>query len=584
MITKQQQLKFYKSELDALENEVEQLFNSPALALLEMGDLFLGIYRGYDSKRGNIFISFKNEIGRKTPRLDFPYSCFVLSEDVKYPKLWGSKTYRNLLQGLNSAVDISDIKLVNYMADETSGLVKGVCVDVGYEFVQNLQPGQLLGIGPTEPPFEYLLNLYRLTELILEKRSDMWEIFLEDGLLHAADEERFPKIVEDGIDLPQMLLEELEQHPAVILQGPPGTGKTHTIADLLKRLALRNKSVIVASQSNQSVVEVCNKPFLNDLMREGRVFKTNLLSNEKSKFPHLEPLKDIYPEPGKIILTTYYQFSKTWIEFAEQVFDYVIIEESSQAFLTTISGALKIGKKVLIVGDPYQLQPIVINPDPTKISAEIYQLVNGLESLCNNPNIPYFRVIGSYRLNRRSVDYTNEFYQKTLVSKVDEEVKEKSSSVLQGFEELLNTSGGPVMIKIDLSGTGKDVPQLVNFLAQFIDFIKYLDSKHEISVLTPFKKTLSFLQRELNVRTKNKAYRVETVDRVQGMDVDYCFFVIPDDNLVHALNRNRFNVATSRAKKATIIITDKKITQRMTGHPDVLRYLSRLETEFSFEI
>jgi superfamily I DNA and/or RNA helicase len=41
------------------------------------------------------------------------------------------------------------------------------------------------------------------------------------------------------------------------------------------------------------------------------------------------------------------------------IYDYVILEEASQCFLGTIATAKLLGKKIILVGDPLQLPPIV---------------------------------------------------------------------------------------------------------------------------------------------------------------------------------------------------------------------------------
>ncbi|WP_332912655.1 hypothetical protein [Algoriphagus boritolerans] len=52
---------------------------------------------------------------------------------------------------------------------------------------------------------------------------------------------------------------------------------------------------------------------------------------------------------------------------------------------------------------------------------------------------------------------------------------------------------------------------------------------------------------------------VETIDRIQGLTTDFCIFFIPTESIPFALQANRFNVATSRAKLSTVIITDENI-------------------------
>lgn len=49
---------------------------------------------------------------------------------------------------------------------------------------------------------------------------------------------------------------------------------------------------------------------------------------------------------------------------------------------------------------------------------------------------------------------------------------------------------------------------------------------------------------------------VETIDRIQGITVDYAILYFPMRNIGFALSENRFNVATSRSRSTTLIISD----------------------------
>ena len=49
---------------------------------------------------------------------------------------------------------------------------------------------------------------------------------------------------------------------------------------------------------------------------------------------------------------------------------------------------------------------------------------------------------------------------------------------------------------------------------------------------------------------------METIDRIQGATVDYAIVYIPGRNPGFALDERRFNVATSRSRSTTLIISD----------------------------
>ena len=52
---------------------------------------------------------------------------------------------------------------------------------------------------------------------------------------------------------------------------------------------------------------------------------------------------------------------------------------------------------------------------------------------------------------------------------------------------------------------------------------------------------------------------IDTVARIQGLTTDICVYVVPNTHYLRALEPRLFNVATSRARRQTIIIADKEI-------------------------
>ena len=69
---------------------------------------------------------------------------------------------------------------------------------------------------------------------------------------------------------------------------------------------------------------------------------------------------------------------------------------------------------------------------------------------------------------------------------------------------------------------------------------------------------------------------IETIDRIQGMTVDYAILYVPGRNPGFALEDCRFNVATSRAKENTYIICPKNIKDYTYMSDKVRHYLNSL--------
>lgn len=90
--------------------------------------------------------------------------------------------------------------------------------------------------------------------------------------------------------------------------------------------------------------------------------------------------------------------------------------------------------------------------------------------------------------------------------------------------------------------------------------------KARIAILSKFKVAVKEIQKyfvlNLNKSELPENIIIETIDRVQGLTVDYCIFFIPNASIQYSLVSDLFNIATSRAIYSTIIVADKQLIKQ----------------------
>lgn len=571
MVTKEDQVKFYAEELKELEFSVKKTWNATGVSLFQNGDVYVGQYRGLDEKRGNVFVDIPTGKGKHAPRLDQKLNCFRPKPDFELPKSWGNLTYSDLIKGRNC----TETKIVDYIPSKREGWITMLIREMDSEFIERLQYNQILAFGPTIPPFEYLQNLMEFSESFNTEGNELWEKIL--SFKYELKSDVNPKLITEEIDIADQIITEVEKSIIYVFQGPPGTGKTHQVADSVSRLVLSNKSVLITALTNKAAVEVCEKPFFDKLFDEQRVSKLPISIEERKKFPKLLNAKDLLPSKGHLTLTTFYQFSRIWEE-QTQSYDYVIVEEASQAYLTTIAAACKVGKKVIVVGDPKQIVPIVTNKN-YKVFPNIDALIYGMNTLSQTEGFSFNRKTETRRLTERSTIYTNCFYNNTIQSKSLFDNIDTDINSFDKLTEITHSKGGPTLVQFS-NKEGDVLNQMIRFLVKVLNELTVLKG-NEIAVLTPYIETLIHLQQNLKSKTNSRNYLIESVDRVQGLDVDYCFYVIPKSSSF-SFNLNRFNVATSRAKKSTFILVEQDFDRFVNLPNEVGNYFSKLKNEFAF--
>lgn len=544
--------------------EYDKLFSASANALLnDVEELFVGVFLKMDG--GEMVVKFRGS--RAFPRKgEYMYAMYLPRAIQDYSQ-WNGVTYEDLYK---QRLKGSEAVCVWQSKSRESGYVLAGFrhVDVDFANYISCAPGALLFFGPNRPPIEYLANLYKVAQ---DKESE--------GVCSVLDKERSgrglsPELIQD-FDASGIVYERMNRQGTIILQGPPGTGKTQLIAEIVRQCCDAGKSVLVTALTNRALLEIAEKDALAGLLKGGRVLKVNLKSEEQEELKMLQNAKAIVPVLGSVVMSTFYITSGFAAELAgENAFDYVIMDEASQALLVMFAAAKKIGRYNLWVGDTAQLPPVVSLNEDRINENQFNGIVNGLQYVVELNDVPVYQLTRSYRFGPRAASFTGMFYNGTLTSALIGDVKSYHSL------NFLDNRGGPTLILTDMA-PGDATPEFALDMITFIvGSILHDDKNADISVLTCLKRTTRALQKAIAVRLglANEII-IETIARIQGLTSDVTIFLIPNVSLIRSLEPHLFNVATSRAKWHTIIIADKDVLKFPLVNPIVGEYLSRLRAE-----
>lgn len=560
--TRQEQEKFLNEELSAILSNYLKLIRRKAIALLSDGEVFLSQYIKID-KKGNVILKMRNSRG--LPRKG-DYFCAVLlvGEMAKF-KNWGDIFWADLRHRYQK--EFSEVHCVWLDKTDSPDFSLVGIRGVSLELAQQLKPGCVLVLGPNEPPIAYYQNLI---SILRNEQSDT-----DAGRMLDYDRQAIewsPVPLKGDMATGEFFQGQLSLADEIIVQGPPGTGKTYKMADFISVLP-KEKSVLVTALTNRALMELAGKDKLSAIVNEGNVYKTNLTTDESKEIPNLQTWdsKNIHSAPGDITLATFYVASY-WAKISdeEQPFDYVIMDEASQAFYVMVCAAKKLGKKVIWIGDQCQMPPVInVNPD-RMLEKGWLPLSFGFKTLCENFSYPSFLLSETFRLTERACAFTSIFYNGTLHS-----VAEKHADIPV---ENLSAGGGPSLIKLPLPSGNRSPQNLIDFALQLAASILAYNSKLEIAVLSKFRTTVKKLQRAfINQFGDRDNILIDTVERVQGMTCDVCIFCIPNDLQQMSLEKTFFNVATSRSKYNTVIICDEHLIDKTSMDVKVRDFLTRIE-------
>lgn len=565
--TRDSYINFLDTEINAQIRDYEQIVRTKALVLKSIGNVFVGKFQKLQENGTAIF---KVRNSDNMPRKNSFWTASYLIGEMGSFKNWGDYSWLDLRK--NYQGDYSDA----FCAWISKGDEEEFCLigikNLSIEFAEILQKEMpIIAFGPQDPPLQYLYNLKDIVAddsimsvnriLDFEHSDSLWN----------------PTPLANDTDLPAILSRVFENSNCVAIQGPPGTGKTYRLAQYAAVLLKEGKSVLVTALTNHALIELAKKDELKDFIISGKVSKSSMTIDEKRELPCLVPIKENKCNAcsGNLSLASFY-VSSTWATTLNEIpYDYVLMDEASQALLPMIAAVFKLGKKVVWIGDQKQLSPIVAINEDVISDKNWLKVINGFDTLCNSQRLNSYLLCDTFRLMPRAAECTGIFYNNNLKS-----VSEIVDVPLQ--IPYINSKGGPSIIDLKLETGNKAPDNAFERIIEVVHKIYDLSPQSEIAILSKFKDSIRSLQKYFILKWKGSSLpdtiKIETVDRVQGLTVDYCIFFIPNASLTYSLDPKLFNVATSRARFNTIIVADLSILQRQMSD-EVRKYILKAQEE-----
>lgn len=196
-----------------------------------------------------------------------------------------------------------------------------------------------------------------------------------------------------------------------MILGTPGSGKTTTIVALVKILAKMKQRVLLCNFTNQAIDNV-----LIRLKDSGFTNFIRITSNPASVDPLLKDQVKSYGmfdsmEQLKQTFDSTYVFGATCLQMNNNLllcvnggkFDYCVMDEASQINEPLALGPILISDKFVMIGDFYQLNPLVKSPIAEKKGLNISLFESLSRKYPEKVNI----LKKQYRMNKDILELTN---------------------------------------------------------------------------------------------------------------------------------------------------------------------------------
>jgi very-short-patch-repair endonuclease len=277
--------------------------------------------------------------------------------------------------------------------------------------------------------------------------------------------------------------------------------------------------------------------------------------------------------------------ARSALPFSAGVFDLLVIDEASQCDIASVVPLIFRARRLMVVGDPMQLPPVFkLRPEADRqIRSRLHldddvrwgrylQSANSFYDLASSTSRLDHRsdlilLSGHYRCHSAIADYCNSsFYRKTLRVRTNQaglNAPSRGESALEGciWSHVPGDAVG--------GSQGSYSPAQIEAIIGELKRLEEEKFRGTLGVVTPFRvqanrisdRAAEQLDRDLLERWD---FHVDTADGFQGDERDVILFSLvgsydmPEGSLwFYRSNKNRFNVAASRAKALLHIFGDK---------------------------
>ena len=254
------------------------------------------------------------------------------------------------------------------------------------------------------------------------------------------------------------------------------------------------------------------------------------------------------------------------------LYDYLIIDESSQVNMASAILSMRVAKNIVVVGDEKQLPQIDDDAFeeknlallkkydvPKQYSYHGNNILKSFQTLYGN-KIESILLKEHYRCNPDIIGFCNErFYKGQLI--IHTERKDTGYSM-----RLIRTQPG------NHARSGPDGKSLYN--QREIDEIAKLITEKDyknVGVITPFRYQADTITKQLGDRVEVS----DTIHKFQGREKDNIIFsAVVNDNSDFVNDENLINVAVSRAKESFVLIASDKVANSNYGVlSDLVNYI-----------
>ena len=400
-----------------------------------------------------------------------------------------------------------------------------------------------------------------------------------------------------------------------LILGMPGTGKTTTIALAVKALVAAGKSVLVTAYTNSAVDNIMRKLLQLgvDFVRLGKARSIHPAVQDWSLGGAHKPAgtsEEVASSLDGSSVVGCTCFGVRHPLFGKRNFDYCIVDEASQISVPAILGPLLYAARFILVGDHYQLPPLVVSKK-AEAKGMAVSLFRQLSEAHPSASVALQE---QYRMNSSIMHLSNSLIYGGDLRCGNDQVAAGRLSLASGWEKTLGVS--PAWLRDALSpdapvvffdtdavqppahesrADGKCWNECEAALAVAIaSHLHGAGLKGEVGFMSPYRAQVALLQERMALRhtdstplmggqgdrpSQTGGMETLTIDSAQGRDKECIVLSLVRSNPERECGDlladwRRLNVALTRAKQKLVLLGSRKTLQEAPLLSELLHILA----------
>lgn len=435
----------------------------------------------------------------------------------------------------------------------------------------------------------------------------------------------------------------------LLIHGPPGTGKTSVLVEIIHQAKARGESILATAPSNaacdhiveclvragipvtrlghparvtpsirshtltyklvnhhlaklidknQARLEQLNKQHDRKIERRGMTWEERREIRDEFKALREDTRKlraeinqSVWSE-SDVVVATHAVAGDPVLKTKE--FDWVIMDEATQAIEPAAWLAAGRGKKMIFAGDHCQLPPTVFSSKAGEATLK-FTLFERLHRKL--PASHKIKLTKQYRMNEKIMQFSSdEFYEGEL--RADKTVKDHTVTELMGVKE--NEYTRAAMTYVDTAGIGYEEKRDIGtgsiynegeaklVYTHYRKLVESGVSPNYIAIISPYSAQVKLLEQmivgDVDYLEASKLPEINSVDAFQGREQEVVIVSLVRSNAECEIgflsDTRRMNVALTRARRKLIVIGD---SATISSHPFYEDFLKYSETHNMYE-